>query len=496
MEKQVVLEALGITKRFPGTIALSNVDIRVKEGEVHALVGENGAGKSTLMNIISGVLQPDEGEIFMQGDKMVFSNPREAQKAGIGFVHQELALCQHISVAENIYMGRVPEKGLSLIDFDKLYADTDHYLKMFKCKISPDAKTGDLNVAEQQVLEIAKALSLNCKLLILDEPTSSLTDSETETLFEIIRDLKKKGVSVLYISHRMSEIFTICDAVTVLRDGSYIKTVTIENTNPHEIVCSMVGREVNNLYPEKRSSGSEKILEVKNFCKKGVFEDISFSVEKGEILGFSGLIGAGRTEIMKAVCGIDKEDSGELIYKGSSLQIKNYGQAIEHGICYLTEDRKKDGLFLNMSIQDNVTAAVIEDLASQGIISNTKEVSLAEHYVKNLNVKAGDVNRSVKTLSGGNQQKVVIAKWLSAKPQVLIMDEPTRGIDVGAKYEIHSMLRELANNGMAIIIISSELPEIIGMCDRVVVMHEGKITGVLKEQELDEKTIMLLASNQ
>ncbi len=496
MKEDYILKAENITKTFPGTKALSNVKIEVKVGEVHALVGENGAGKSTLMNIISGVFLPDEGRIIFKGEQVRFSNPNEAQMSGIGFVHQELALCPDISVAENIYMGRYEKGPLGIIKRKKLYADTKEILKMFKAGIKPDGKVGELNIAEQQIVEIAKSLSLKCRLLILDEPTSSLSDSETEILFDIIRKLRSEGISVLYISHRMAEIFEVCDRVTVLRDGCYIDTFNVSDVTPRQVVENMVGRELSDFYPPKSDELGETLIEVKNLCQKGGFENIGFSLRRGEILGFSGLIGSGRTEVARAVCGIDRFDSGEVSYRGQCVHFKNYEDAISQGICYLTEDRKQQGLFLNLSVKDNINVTIIDKISQHLMIASKKETENVKEYVKKLNIKVSDVAQKIDSLSGGNQQKAMIAKWLSIDPSVIFMDEPTRGIDVGAKAEIHNMLRALANAGIGIVIISSELPEIIGMCDRVVVMHEGKIMGEVQGQEITEKTIILMASGQ
>ncbi len=496
MQGEYCLTVENITKIFPGTIALSNVSLQVKAGEVHALVGENGAGKSTLMNIISGVLQPDEGTIQFLGEPVQFASPCEAQAAGVGFVHQELALCPHISVAENIYMGRYDKGPFGFIKRKKLYADTAELLKLFKTNIRPDSMVSDLNIADQQVVEIAKSLSLKCKLLILDEPTSSLSDTETEILFQIIRKLKSDGISVLYISHRIAEIFEICDRVTILRDGSYVNTFHVSEVTPRQIVEGMVGRELNDFYPAKSTESGESLLEVRDLCRYGVFQNISFELRRGEILGLSGLVGSGRTEVARAICAIDKLDEGEVRFLREPIRFKNYSDAIKHGLCYLTEDRKQQGLFLNLNVKNNINAAIIDTLSRHMILQGKKEVANATAYVQRLNIKVHSVGQLISSLSGGNQQKAMIAKWLSVNPSVIIMDEPTRGIDVGAKSEIHNMLRELSNKGIGIILISSELPEIIGMCDRVIVMHEGRVTGEVSGQEITEKRIILMASGQ
>ena len=490
------LKAENITKIFPGTIALSKVMLQVKSGEVHALVGENGAGKSTLMNIISGVLPPDEGTITFLGKQVQFLSPSEAQNAGVGFVHQELALCPHISVAENIYMGRYEKGPFGFIKRKKLYADTAELLKLFKANIRPECMVGDLNIADQQIVEIAKSLSLKCKLLILDEPTSSLSDTETEILFGIIRKLKGEGISVLYISHRIAEIFEICDRVTILRDGCYINTFNVSEVTPRQIVEGMVGRELNDFYPPKSSEAGEAMLKVQGLCREGVFQDISFELRRGEILGLSGLVGSGRTEVARAICAIDKLSAGEIDYLGEPVRFKNYSEAIKRGLCYLTEDRKLQGLFLNLNVKNNINAAIIDSLSRHMLVQRKKEAENANAYVARLNIKVHNIHQLISSLSGGNQQKAMIAKWLSANPSIIFMDEPTRGIDVGAKSEIHNMLRELSNHGIGVILISSELPEIIGMCDRVVVMHEGRITGEVSGQEISEQSIILLASGQ
>ncbi len=496
LQNEYCIKVEGISKRFPGTKALSEVHIEVKTGEVHAIVGENGAGKSTLMNIISGVLQPDEGRIIFQGKAVRFANPNEAQSAGIGFVHQELALCQHINVSENIYMGRYETGAFGFLKRKKLYADVAELLKVFKTNIKPESKVGDLNIADQQIVEIAKAISLQCKLLILDEPTSSLSDSETEILFNIIRKLKRDGISVLYISHRIAEIFEVCDRVSVLRDGIYINTFNVKKVTPQQVVESMVGRELHDFYPEKSKEAGEKLLEVTGLSSQGVFEDINFELRRGEILGFSGLIGSGRTEVARAVCAIDSYDAGEVTYLGEKVAFATYAEAIRKGLCYLTEDRKQQGLFLNLSVKNNINAAIIDMISKYLIISKRQEADNAAEHVKKLNIKVADVEQDANSLSGGNQQKAMIAKGLSVNPAVIIMDEPTRGIDVGAKAEIHNMLRRLANSGIGVMIISSELPEIIGMCDRVVVMHEGRITGEVSAGEITEKNIIMMASGQ
>lgn len=491
---EVILDVRNIVKKFPGTVALSGVSLQIFKGEIHALVGENGAGKSTLMNIIGGVLQADEGEIYWNGQKVQFNDPRSAQEAGIGFVHQELSLCPHISVAENIFMGRMPRKAGGMIDYDELYVKSVEILKMLDSDISPKKLLRELNVGEQQIIEIAKALSLNCKLLILDEPTSSLTENEVDVLFHLLHSLKEQGISILYISHRLQEIFDLCDRVTVLRDGHYIMTKPLNEVTENELILSMVGRDIGNLYPEKSKGRGELILKVEGLSRAGSFTDISFELYKGEILGFAGLIGAGRSEMARALCSIDPKDKGEIYIYGQKMEVPEYKDAIRKGIGYMTEDRKEQGLFLNLEVRKNISAAKLSNVANGMFIDDEKEQELARRFVSALNIKVSSIEQPVESLSGGNQQKVMLGKWLAIDPRILIVDEPTRGIDVGAKAEIHSLMRELANQGVGVILISSDMPEIIGMSDRVIVMHEGCISGELSGEDITEENIMMLAS--
>ena len=492
---EYLLELNNITKIFPGTKALDKVYLDVKYGEIHALCGENGAGKSTLMNIIGGVFPPTEGNIYFDGAILENIKPKEAQLAGIGFVHQELSLCPDVTVAENIFMGRLPKKNL-MVDYKKLYSDSNKILKQFNVDFDSSTIVSSLTVSEQQVVEIAKSVSLNCKLLILDEPTSSLTDKETKYLFKVVKDLKDKGISILYISHRMAEIFEICDRVTVFKDGKYVKTMNTKDINSDDIIVSMVGRDLGQLYPSKSNciEQSNNILEVFNISGDK-FNDISFTLKKGEILGFAGLLGAGRSEVMRALCAIDPKKSATIILNGKKHFFKNYRDALNAGICYLTEDRKTQGLFLEMSIKNNMSSSNIKSVSNGIWIDNNKESILAKKYVEKLMVKIPGIEYKISSLSGGNQQKCLIGKWLSLDPKIVIMDEPTRGIDVGAKREIHSLLRQLSDNGVGVIIISSELPEVIGVADRVIVMHEGRITGFLDTNQMTEESIMRLASN-
>ncbi|WP_066645089.1 sugar ABC transporter ATP-binding protein [Christensenella timonensis] len=497
MKEDVILSVKGITKLFPGTKALSGVDLEVHEGEICALMGENGAGKSTLMNIITGLFEPNEGEMYFRGRKVRYKSTMEAQKDGIGIVHQELSLCQHITVAENIFMGRLPVgKRTRLVDFKQLNRMAAEKLEMFGGGINPAAVTSSLNIAQQQLVEISKALAFDCRLLILDEPTSSLTEKEIESLFHIIRGLKKQGISIIYISHRISEVFEICDSITVLRDGHRVKTCMVADTTQKDVITSMVGREISSLYPPKAKTAGEPVLEVKGLNRAGAFVDISFEVRRGEVLGFAGLIGSGRTEVARAVCGVDKKDSGEILFEGKPFSANTYGDAIKQGICYMTEDRKEQGLFLDMDIQNNISSTGIQQVSDGIFIQSQKQKALADQYIDTLNIKTYGAKQVVNNLSGGNQQKVMIGKWLAIAPKVIFMDEPTRGVDVGAKSEIHGILRNLASQGVAVVVISSELPEIVGMCDRVLVMKEGVITGEVTEKSINEKDIIMLASNE
>jgi len=497
MVKRNILKVENIFKTFPGTKALKDVSLELAEGEVHAIVGENGAGKSTLMNILSGVLQADGGgKIFFDGKEVKFNSPRDAQKKGIGFVHQELSLCPHISVAENIYMGRTPMNKLGFINFRKLYQKTEKILDLFDSDIKAYSIVKNLNIADQQIVEIAKALSLNCKVIIFDEPTSSLNNVESDNLFKIIKNIKQKNIGVLYITHRLAEIYKIADRVTILRDGIRIDSLDVEKTNHEILIEKMVGRNISNLYPEKSKSIKEVIMSVNKFNKKGVFKDINFNLKKGEILGFAGLVGAGRTEVSRAVCGIDAFDGGEVIVEGKKAKINNYKSAIKLGLVYITEDRKNQGLFLKMSVRENISAASLQKVTKNMLIRKFIECANGNKLIKKLNIKVADVEQKMSSISGGNQQKVLFAKWLNIDPRIIIMDEPTRGIDVGAKSEVHKIIRGLVESGIGVIIISSELPEIIGMCDRVIVMHEGKITGEVSNNNITEKNIMLLASKK
>jgi ribose transport system ATP-binding protein len=489
----------GIEKSFPGVHALSQCKFELRPGEVHALVGENGAGKSTLMKVLAGVYPKDAGRILYKGKEVEIHNPRAAQNLGISMIHQELNLMPHLTVAQNIFIGREPKTGVKFVLDDKaINEQTQQVLEMMHLKLDPRAKVSTLTVAKQQMVEIAKALSFNSDVLIMDEPTAALTDTEIDELFRIIRDLRAKGVGVVHISHRLEELRQISDRVTVMRDGKYIDTVKTQDATIDQIISMMVGRTIYEAAPEIPEHPSEEVvLEVKNLNRGNVIKDVSFQLKKGEILGFSGLVGAGRTEVARAVFGADPIDSGEIYVKGTKVHIGSPSDAVQHGIGYLSEDRKRYGLALGMDVEENVVLASFRKfLGALGLVNRSKTRATAEQYVKTLAIKTPSLQQKVRNLSGGNQQKVIIGKWLTADTSILIFDEPTRGIDVGAKSEIYHLLNDLAEQGKSIIMISSELPEILRMSHRVVVMCEGRITGELNISEATQEKIMQYATQR
>ena len=492
-----VLEVRDISKRFGATQALDGISLSFLPGAVNAIVGENGAGKTTLMNIIGGVYPADEGEILLAGESVSIRHPHDALRLGIGFVHQEITLCQHISVAENIHMHTLNDEGRPLVPFRTLFRETEELLAEFDSHslISPRQKVGELSVSQQQVVEIIKALSVNCRVIIFDEPTAALTQAETETLFRIIATLREKGLAILYISHRLAEIYQIADTVTVLRDGRLIDTKPIRDISQVELVHSMVGRELKDIYPDKRRREGQPgvLLEVKGLSMEGEFEDVSFTLREGEILGFAGLVGSGRTEVARAVCGLYRKSAGDVILGGRTLDIRSYRDAILSGIAYLTEDRAKEGLFLDMSVANNISVIDLDSVSRLKLIQRRAENGLARRFVEEMKIKVAGVTQRIRSLSGGNQQKVLVAKLLSVSPKVVLMDEPTRGIDIGAKTQIYHLLRQLASSGVGVMMISSELPEVIGVCDRVLVMREGRVCGTLEGPEIDEKSIIRMA---
>ena len=492
-----LLSLRGIVKRFPGVLALAGVDFDLRPGEIHALVGENGAGKSTLMKIIAGMIQPDEGTIWLDGEERRFAHVLDAQGAGIAFIHQELCLAPQLSVAENIFLAREPVRG-PFVDRTRLNANARVLLERLRVDIAPGALVKGLSVAQQQMVEIAKALSLNARVLIMDEPTSSLTESEIDQLFVNIRTLRAQGVGIIYISHRLGELQHVVDRVTVFRDGKHVRTSDFGAITLDQIIAAMVGRTLDQKFPPRTSRPTaERILEVRGLCREGVFQDVSFDLHRGEILGFAGLMGAGRTEVARAIFGADATSSGSVRLFGQEVHIRSPRDAIHHGIAYLSEDRKGHGLALEMALAANVTMANVDAITGRmGFLRFADEAAAAQKYVKALDIKTPSVRQIVKNLSGGNQQKVVISKWLFRESRLLFFDEPTRGIDVGAKYAIYEMLDRFAAQGIGVVLITSELPEVLGMTDRVVVFHEGRVTGVLETRRSSQEEVIQYASGQ
>jgi ribose transport system ATP-binding protein len=492
-----LISIVGVSKTFPGVRALDNVRFELMPGEVHALMGENGAGKSTLMKILAGVYVKDGGTILYNGQSVAFSSPREAQAAGIGIIHQELQLMNHLTVAQNIFIGREPRRAFGLLlDEDKLNDQAGAILEHMGLHLDPRTSVGSLTVAKQQMVEIAKNLSYNTRVLIMDEPTAALNAVEIEELFKMIRELKGRGVGIIYISHKVDELKQISDRVTVLRDGEYVGTVPTESTSIDTIISMMVGRTLTDVSrDEARVPRNEIALEVKNLNCGPLVKNVSFSLRRGEILGFAGLMGAGRTEVARAVFGADKVQSGEIIVMGKKVSIRTPKQAVAAGIGYLSEDRKRFGLAIGMNVAANVVMANLAKYLSFRFFLRNREIFAdVEKFVKLLGIRTPSLTQEVQLLSGGNQQKVVVAKWLDRDCNILFFDEPTRGIDVGAKAEIHKLLRELADQGKAIVMISSELPEILRMSDRIVIMCEGRITGELSPAEATQERIMQLAT--
>jgi ABC-type sugar transport system ATPase subunit len=491
-----ILEARDIVKTFPGVKALNCVHLNVKRGEVHAIVGENGAGKSTLMSVLGGVYKPDIGDIFIEGKKMSFNSASDANKNGITIVYQELSLVPNLSIAENIFANRQPLKVGNLINFKKLNEDARKMLALFNMDyIEPSTLVKDLSIANQQVVEILKAMSFNPKVLILDEPTSSLTDVEVKQLFRNIKMLKDKGISFIYISHHLQEIFEIADTVSVLRDGNYICQVPVKDINEEFLVTKMVGRKVENIYGtnSERDIGTV-VFEAKNISSKGKFKNVSFTVKSGEILGLAGLIGAGRTEVARAIFGSESYDSGELYLEGKKLNIKSPKQAIDNGIGYMSEDRKSQGLYLNFKIKDNLISNRLKAFSKGVFIIEKKVIENAKTSVNKFGVATPSISQVIGNLSGGNQQKVLLASWVGIKPKVLIVDEPTRGVDVGAKSEIYTHLKNLAKEGVAIIMISSDLLEVINVSDRILVMKDGTVAGEVSKDAANEETVIAMAT--
>ena len=493
----------GISKSFGGNKVLDNAQFELNDGEIIALVGENGAGKSTLMKILTGVYQRDEGKVFVDGREVSYHHPNEAASEGIVFIYQELNVMFDLTVEENMFMGKEIKKKFGVLDTKAMRKRCQEAMDELGVSIPVDAVMSDLSVGQQQMIEIAKALMWDAKVIIMDEPTAALTSKETEVLFSVARRLREKGVSIVYISHRLEEIFELCDRVSVLRDGNFISTKKISETDMNELVKQMIGRDIGERYPERKSHIGEKVLEVKNLNKQGLFKDVSFNVKSGEVLGVSGLMGAGRTEIMHSIFGDIPADSGEIIMNGTPVKINSPEKAIDLGIGYITEDRKTEGLMISETIKKNISLTNLDKISNHRVINKDSEKVLTNKAIKDLLIRCSGPEHVCENLSGGNQQKVVFAKWSIMNPKVLILDEPTRGVDVGAKKEIYTIINELAENGVAVIMVSSELPEILGMSDRVMVVHEGKIEGFLRnlndtgdvcEDVATQENIMILAT--
>lgn len=492
-----ILEMKNITKSFPGVTALKDVSFNIRRGEVHAIVGENGAGKSTLMKILSGVYQPTSGEIFLDGRKVSFKDPKEAQLSGISIIHQEFSLIPYLNSVENIYLGREIRKANGLLDKKKMREKAEETLKRLNADFDLNKPIAHLSVANQQFIEIAKAISIDTKVLIFDEPTASLTGNEINNLFKLIENLKADGVTIIYISHHLDEIIHICDRLTVLRDGEYVDTKDVAKCTKQDIVKMMVGREIINVFPERPSHHrfqDEIRLEVKKITNSNV-SDISFDLKKGEILGVAGLVGSGRTEMVRALVGADPAEEKEVYIHGEKATIKNPTDALSHGICLIPESRKTQGLILDMSIKKNISLPILNELSNRlKMINRKRENNIVNKSIKDLLIKTPSSMEKAKNLSGGNQQKVVLAKWINTDSTIFIFDEPTRGIDIGAKEEIYRLMRELTDDGISIIMISSELPEVLGMSDRVLIMYKGRVQAMLDGKEATQEKVMHYAT--
>ncbi|MFI3621561.1 sugar ABC transporter ATP-binding protein [Vagococcus fluvialis] len=492
---EYILELESVCKEFPGVKALDNVQLKVKPGEVHALMGENGAGKSTLMKCIIGMYQATSGKIKFNGEYIENYDVIKALNMGISMIHQELSPVNEKSVMENIWLGREPKNRLGLVDHKTMYKMTLEVLERINLNVNPKTLMKELTVANIQMIEIAKAISYDAKVIIMDEPTSSLTAKEIEQLYEIIHQLKSEGRSIIYISHKLDEIKAVCDEMTFFRDGQYVGQHSVKDTSEEEIIKLMVGRNLDRLFPKMETEIGEVKLSVKNLSDGKTFNNVSFDVREGEILGVAGLVGAGRSEVMETIFGVRHKVSGAVTLNGKELNIKTASDAVANGLAFLTEDRRKTGIFPVMSISYNIVSSSMETFKNKfGLVENKRMDDEARNYIETLKIKTPSHTTAIQNLSGGNQQKVLIAKWLLTKPEVLILDEPTRGIDVGAKAEIHRNISTMAYTGKSIIMVSSELPEILGMSDRVVVMHEGRITGILENKDLTQETIMAYAS--
>lgn len=487
--QQPILQMKGIIKEFPGVKALDGVNLELYEGKVMGLMGENGAGKSTLMKVLSGVYKKDGGEIYYKGKLEDIKGPKDAQVKGIAIIHQELNLIHDLTIGENIFLGREPKGTFGKINWNKLFTDADELLKKLNITTSSKELVGKLSIGQQQMVEIAKALSLNAKIIIMDEPTDALTDKESQSLFNVINELKNEGKSIVYISHRLKEIFEICDYITVLRDGKYVGQENVCDINEDTMIEMMVGRKLTDQFPKQKVDIKDVVLEVKNLNNEYV-HDISFNVCSGEIVGIAGLMGAGRTELAKTIYGYFKKESGEIYVDGKKIENKSSKDGLKNGIAYVSEDRKGDGLILGLSVKENMSISSLNNISSGITVNKSKELEVVKNYIQKMNIKTPSENQIIKNLSGGNQQKVAIGKALMTNPKLLILDEPTRGVDVGAKKEIYDLINEFKKEGKAVIMISSEMPEILGMSDRILVLSEGKLSGEFNRQEASQEIIL------
>lgn len=488
------IEMKGINKSFGSNQVLKDAGFVLEDGEVHALMGENGAGKSTLMKILTGVYKKDSGTITIDGREVHFKSPQEAEKAGIVFIYQELNVLFDLTVEENLFMGKEITKHFGICDKKAMRRKAQEVMERMGVQIPVDAVMSDLSVGQQQMVEICKALMVDAKVLIMDEPTAALTERETETLFKVMKSLREKGVSIVYISHRMEEIFELCDRITILRDGTYIGTEEISKIDMDGVVRMMIGREIGERFPKRDAKIGDVVLKVEGLTKEKLFHDVSFEVRTGEVLGVAGLMGAGRTEIMRALFGCIARDRGSIYIDGEKVKIKNPEQAIKAGIGFITEDRKTEGLLLEKSIADNIEIVNLKAVSQKGVLSKRKEKDLVYKEIEEFRIKCFGPWHECDNLSGGNQQKVVLAKWIATNPKILILDEPTRGVDIGAKKEIYHVINQMASLGVAVIMVSSELPEVLGMSDRIMVVREGEVRGILDGKEADQEKIMTLAT--
>jgi len=492
---EFVLEMRNVTKRFPGVLALNNVQLNLRPGEVHCLVGENGAGKSTLMKILAGAQPMDSGEILVSDEPVHIHSPHHAQQLGISMIYQEFNLSPYLSVAENIFLGREPRLGRTpFINWSKMYGDARDILARIRVDLDVRKPVNECSVAQQQMVEIGKAISFNSKIIVMDEPSATLTDHELRALFDLIKGLRRQGIGLIYISHRLEEVFEIGSRLTVMRDGEYIGTHNVCDLNRDDIIRMMVGRELKDEFPKEIFTPGAELLRVERLARTGVFKDVSFNLRAGEIVGLTGLVGAGRTEVARAIFGADKIDGGQVYLDGTAITVRSPQDAIRQGIGLLTEDRKGQGLVLGMTVRENTSLANLKSLVKFLFVDRRRERAITEQYVRELQIKTPSIEQVTQNLSGGNQQKVVLAKWLFTQSRVLIFDEPTRGIDVGAKVEIYKLMNDLARKGVSILMISSELPEVLGMCDRVLVMHEGRLAGELARKDATQERIMQLAT--